>query len=583
MKKIQFVLKAVLLCLAFASCNPGDDNPASNQNDTTFAQNFGAAVSRDFIGQVVDKDSNPIQGVMVSIGSSTAQTDANGVFIINNATVNQRFAYIKAKKSGYIDGSRAMVPTAGKNKVTIMMLPSTPVATIQAGQTSEVALPSGTKIAFDGAFQDENGNDYSGAVQVAMYHLLPSNPKVDQLMPGMLYAQRSNNQEAVLATFGMLNVELKGAAGQKLNLKTGHVADIIMNIDASQLATAPNAIPLWHFDAEKGYWKEDGIATKVGNTYVGKVSHFSWWNCDTFSSVVSLTVTVADSNGNPVSNAGVSLVVNSTGFTSYILSTNADGQVSGLVPANQALTMNLYPAANCGVSDSSVIGPFSANTILPPVTLNAVSVVSTHVTGTLLQCNGSNVTNGYVLLSRNGNNSVVPVTNGAFSFNELYCNSNPGFTLKGVDYQNLQTTGTISYTFTPTTTTIGNLQACTAVSEFISYQIDNQPTVFFFDQIQAGFQGGPNIGFNINANSPTNGIYIWGNTNVPGTYTSSNFNIESSGIGFIGATTTNTMLFQLNQVGAVGGYIDMTFSGTYTDFNNVTHNLTGVVHVLRDY
>ena len=64
--------------------------------------------------------------------------------------------------------------------------------------------------------------------------------------------------------------------GQKLNLKEGHTAEIVVQIDDSQLATAPNTITLWHFDEEKGYWKEDGVATKVGNKYVGEVSHFSW-------------------------------------------------------------------------------------------------------------------------------------------------------------------------------------------------------------------------------------------------------------------------------------------------------------------
>lgn len=586
MKKIHFLLKVVFISLAFASCNPSDDSPSSSQNDDAFAENFGATANRDFIGQVVDKDNHPIQGVTVSIGTSTAQTDVNGVFIINNANVRQKFAFIQAKKIGYIDGSRAMVPTSGKNNVKIMLLPNTPIATIQSGQSSEVALPSGTKVTFDGSFQDENGSDYSGAVQVAMFHLLPSDENIDKLMPGMLYAQRSNNEEAVLATFGMINVELKGTLGQKLNIKSGHTAEISMLIDDTQLSTAPSSIPLWHFDETKGYWKEDGVATKIGNKYIGEVSHFSWWNCDTFSSTVSLTVTVVDANGNPVSNAGVQLVVNSTGFTSYIQSTNANGQVSGLVPANQALTMSLYPTLNCGVSNTNTIGPFSSDTVLPAVTIDASSAISTQVTGTLLKCNGNNVTNGYVLLKRNNNFSLSAVSNGNFSFNELYCNGNTEFTLKGIDYESLQTTDSISYNFTPITTAIGNMQACNAVTEFISYQIDNQPTVILFESIQAGYQSGPSIGFYISAynQGSGNGFNLGSDTNVLGTYgPTSSFYIEASQIGYISATTTNMMQYNLNQFGAVDEYIDMTFNGTYNDFNGTTHTLTGVVHVIRDF
>src|SRR6478672_8027233 len=97
------------------SCEPSDDNSGSSVTDEQFAQNFGAAASRDFIGQVVDMDNHAIAGATVTIGSSTVQTDANGVFIINNADVHEKFAYVKATKSGFLDGSRALVPTTGKN------------------------------------------------------------------------------------------------------------------------------------------------------------------------------------------------------------------------------------------------------------------------------------------------------------------------------------------------------------------------------------------------------------------------------------------------------------------------------------
>ena len=76
--------------------------------------------------------------------------------------------------------------------------------------------------------------------------------------------------------------------------------------------------------------------------------------------------------------------------------------------------------------------------------------------------------------------------------------------------------------------------------------------------------------------------YIWGNTSIPGTYFTPTFQIEGSGVGYIGSSTVNTIQFILNQFGPVGGYIDMTFSGTYQDANNQSHTLTGVAHVIRD-
>lgn len=583
MKKLVHVFSLFLLATAFISCNLDDSKPTNVQDDDTFAENFGSAVNRDFIGQVVDVDNHPIQGVTISIGTSSTLTDSNGIFVINNAPVHQNFAYIKAIKTGYINGSRSMIPTTGKNNVKIMLMPYAPLETIQSDVESEVSIYSGTKVKFDGAFQDENGNDYSGVVSVSMFHLTPSDENISKLMPGMLYAQAFNNSEAMLQTYGMINVELRGSTGQRLNIKKGHKAEITLRIDDSQLATAPSTIPLWHFDEEKGYWKEDGLATKVGNKYVGEVSHFSWWNCDYPYPTVSLTVKVVDNSGNPISNVGVGLTL--SGATFPVLGyTNVDGIVAGLIPANQTLTMNVYSDySNCNSNNivyTTTIGPFNTDTILPNVVITSTAnVLISEVQGTLLKCDNTNVTNGYVVLSKYGNMSFSPVTNGAFSFHEIYCSNDTQFTLKGVDIENFQQTDTIAYNFTVPLTTIGNLQACNAIDEFISYQLDSQPTVFLVNNV-AAYQ--LQTALTLQASGQENqSLYIWGNTMSPGIYDSTTFIMEGYPVGFVDSTTPNTMQYNLNQVGAVGEFVDMTFSGTYNDQTGV-HTITGVAHIRRD-
>ena len=583
MKKFQFLLALFLLSIAFSSCNPNDDDNANNTNNTSFSGNFGAKVDRDFIGQVVDTNNQPIPNVTVKIGTSTVQTDINGVFIINQANVNERFAYITAKKVGFIDGSRALVPTNGKNNVRIMMIPNTPISTIQSGVSSEVALPSGTKVVFDGAFETETGIAYSGSVAVSMFHLAASNENISSLMPGMLYAQATDGSAKVLETFGMMQVELKGSAGQKLQIAKTHSAQISMPIDASQLATAPNTIPLWHFDEENGYWKQEGSASKIGNKYVGNVSHFSWWNCDAFSSTVSLTIKVVDSNGNPLSNIGVGLVVTSSNFTSYIQYTDNNGQVSGVIPANQTLTLNIYSLSQCTTLpvNTMSIGPFSLNTILPDIVLNTSgNILTTMVKGNLLKCDNTNVTNGYVFLDYGNRTLLTTVTNGAFGFYTTYCSSATNFKLKGIDYDNLQTTDSITYNFTTPVTNIGNLNACNAVTEFISYQLDNNPTVFLIQNVVGAEDGG----LYISGSNQNETLRIYGNTITPGTYTTSQlFSIEGQGNNiFVGNNLTiNTMQFHLNSFGMVGEFIDMTFNGTFNDLVG-THTLTGVAHVIRN-
>ena len=86
--------------LLIMSCETNDDAyvPEENQ-ETTINYDFGASVSKDFMGQIIDEDKNPILNATVKIGSSQAFTDANGIFIIKNASVKSNFAYIKATKA----------------------------------------------------------------------------------------------------------------------------------------------------------------------------------------------------------------------------------------------------------------------------------------------------------------------------------------------------------------------------------------------------------------------------------------------------------------------------------------------------
>ena len=204
MKKTTHFLSILLILFLFSNCN-NDDNSNGNGRDVSaesFVENFGNSTSRDFMGQVVDKNNLPVSGASIKIGSTTVQTDANGIFIANGASVYEKHAFIKVSKAGFIDGSRSMVPTSGKNSVRIMLIPSTPTATIAAGSASEVSLPSGTKVNFDGSFEDENGNAYSGTVQVSLFHLTTSDENLSELMPGSFYAQNESGAEAILETFG---------------------------------------------------------------------------------------------------------------------------------------------------------------------------------------------------------------------------------------------------------------------------------------------------------------------------------------------------------------------------------------------
>lgn len=586
MTKLYSLLMILMILVSCKSDSFIDlENQQQGNQETNF--NFGNSVQRNFHGLVLATNGTPVSGATVTIGSATVQTNSKGLFVIKNADVKENFAYVKVTKAGFVNGSRTMVPTNGSNRINIMMIPATNTSTIASGATATVSLPNGTKVKFDGSFKDASGNAYSGNVNVAMFHLKSSDQYLNELMPGSLLANSTAGNARIMETFGMLHVQLTGTSGQNLQIANGHTAEMTVAIDASQTSTAPATIPLWAFNETTGIWQEEGSATKVGNAYVGNVSHFSWWNCDAQFPQAILNVHIQNSTAQPLSNVTVKLFRQNQNSTSAI--TEGNGNASGIIPAGENLTLKIYDACN-NVIMTNNIGPFTnnSNNTLPAITISQSLSNTITITGTLKDCSGNNVTNGVANLSYASStnyfsNYSTQVTNGSFSFNVLSCASSQQLTFSGADFANLQTTGDINFTATSPTTNLGNLTVCTATTEFITSQTDAQAIKYFISPINAGGNSqspAPIPGFYVSSQNAATGSFSLSSQNLPGVGTfTSNFSLESSG-GFINANGNNLTL-QISNYGAIGQYIDFTINGTYTNTTG-SHTLSVTGHVLRD-
>jgi len=148
--------------------------------------------------------------------------------------------------------------------------------------------------------------------------------------------------------------------------------------------------------------------------------------------------------------------------------TNNSGQVSGLVPSNETLTMNIYYSnLSCGnqLVYSQQIGPFSSNSVLPTVVLPSLSSQTTIIQGNLVNCSNNPVTNGYVWLQYSGQFLYTAVSNGSFSFSALNCSSaSANFTLQGYDFETLKATNEQSGILNNQTVSIGTLQTCSSTN-----------------------------------------------------------------------------------------------------------------------
>ena len=600
--KIISALLCIIL-LVLTSCQKDDGISSGQQQETipdTFSEYFGNEISRDFLGTVIDKNHNPIEGATITIGNETATTDSNGVFIIRDANVNERFGYVKAEKSGYIHASRSVVPSNGTNKVTIMMLEETVVGTVSSGSSSTVTIDGGSSVSFDGNFTKEDGTAYEGSVDVIIHHLDPTDNDMSMQMPGMLYAENEDGAERMLQTLGMLAVELRGSGGEDLNLAEGSTSEIKIPVDASLMSIAPATIPLWYFDEVNGYWKEEGFATLQGNMYVGTVSHFSFWNCDIPAEAIMLCVEVLDEDGKELNNLTISITSNTFGTTYGY--TNEIGQVCGYVPSNESLVLNIYNYAICGNTPLHIetIGPFSLDSGISVIVPENPSIIEETVIGTFNNCDGNPITEGYVQITYGGTTFTDAVNNdGSFEIIMLRCFEENTFSLIGSDFNNLQTTGEIYYTFTSSLTDIREINACNTIDEFITYSIDDGavqklyidsedlatgswsykiqlhggPGGLVFDKITINVPnelGSYNVGDNLGYNDEV--VEIWlrfienGNNSL--------YDLDSP--------EEHNITINVNKAAQyVGDYIDVNFSGDFSYYGNPTRTIVGSAHIKK--
>lgn len=591
----------LLLLLAFflTSCvEPVYDLEDQQQTIPEFQYSYGNEVNRDFYGQVLDRSGNPVSGATVSAGSSTVQTNIKGFFILKDAPVKEKFAHLKVTKAGFVDASRVLFPTSGDNRVNIMMIPATTTSTISTGTASSVSLPDGTLVKFDGNFKDSNGNPYSGNVNVAVFNLKTSDTYFNETMPGSLLASNSEGEAQMLESFGMMHVQLTGTAGQDLQISNN--AQITYPIDPSQISTAPATIPLWSFNEEMGIWIEEGKANKIGNKYVGNVSHFSWWNCDVPNDFAHLSITLTDSSNQPLTGLKVGLKTTSMTNELYAFS-NGSGVASGMVIANQTLEVKVYDL--CGnIIYSGNVGPFnnaSSNNL--PITISSTTSQHFNVTGILQNCAGTNITNGLVHLSSPTNsnyfqNNIQLVTNGSFSFSSYFCGTSPQFTLTGYDYDALQTSASINFTGAFPTTNLGVITTCNTANEYITYTINSSQVVTLMGPFNTKTASTPGTQSNLGIGSVgsfTSGIPYFNfsvspnvaNQIVTGTtFTGSYFCYFSNSTNLSMLQVSHNGLFEFTNVGPIGGYIDFNFTTTWVDpATSAIHSASGTGHVIRDF
>ncbi len=482
-KSLLFVVTAMsLLAVFFISCQPDLDDPNPPGNPGTGTQvNDNIMVTAGIRGIVINENGQPMSGTTGTISTYTATTYRCGMFYFKNISMSKANAAVKVEQTGYFTAFKTFPATAGRtHTVRLRLIPKTSTGNFVATSGGTINIAGGGKMVMPaGAVTDASGNAYTGQVNVAMAWINPESTTLPELVPGDLRGITTGGEERGLSTYGMIGVELTSPSGQVLKIASGKTAELTFPVPPSLQGSAPATIDLWHFDEATARWKQDGTATKTGNNYIAQVSHFSFWNCDAPYPMVNFCVTAVNANGNaPLINVQVR-IKRPNGTYGYGW-TDSLGDVCGKVPKGEALVMEVLDQCN-NVVFTQNIGPYNTDFTLGQVAVVIPPANSLTITGTVVNCANTNVTNGYAIVYTSGAYGYnVPVTNGTFSLTILRCGSSSvNFTVIGVDNNAVQQSVPVSGTGTSGTVNVGTIQACgTSSSQYVELIINGTPYNF---------------------------------------------------------------------------------------------------------
>ncbi|MEO8770713.1 MAG: hypothetical protein ABI402_11525 [Ferruginibacter sp.] len=565
---LPFLLLIALSSIIFVACKKDikSDDPVVTPTENHLAIPAATPVTGSVSGVIVDENNSPVSAAEVKCSGSTFTTDANGLFVIKNVPLDKYVSTVTVNKAGYYKGIRSFAATPTMNYVSIKLIPKALTSSVSATAGGTVNLSNGTILTLqpNGVVIKSSGAAYSGTVNVYASYIDPTTSDFSARVPGSMMGQDASNMY-VLASTGMMAVELESSTGEALQLATGKQASIKLPIPSSLTSKAPATIDTWSLD-DRGVWIKENTATKNGDFYEMQVSHFSFWNCDFPLNAIYLTIHLQDQNNQPLTNTDVALTVppSASVWTTTQGYTDSLGNVSGLVPYGTAISLsvisNIY---NCTTPIyTQAIGPF---TVDASITVTATLSVDEYliVTGTANDCGNQPIHSGTAVVYAGQYGAFyTSISNGTYTVTVPYCGNITTVNALVLDNATQAYASSNIIAISGNTITIPLLTACTV----------GQPATFDVLACQVG--GTYTVGTAVGA---SNYMSVSLNVITPGTYSVSQ--TLPNGVTFSASGTFTTLGTQTIQLQASGTPTSAGSSVFTLIFSNGTSGCTAQMYV----
>jgi hypothetical protein len=314
-----------------------------------------------FSGKVTTQDGTPLAGAAIEVnGAAVATSDAGGAFA---ALVDKASYYVvNVGRAGFADYSR--IYDHG-NVRDVYPLVRAQVQTVDPTRVIDVVdrreelvrnnmrgvrliLQPNSLVAEDGSAAVLPLINQSATLNLA-----------NGEMPGN-FGAIAGGRETNLISFGAAYTLFTDSSGRHYNLRPGTTATIVLPVPDAMVATAPDQIVLWSYDAKTGLWDDSAGSAKLdraSRSYIGEVRHFSTINADiAYVDAACLKLTVDASVPLAELKAKISYVSGPTAFaqTPEILLDEVDNAMFRL-PADDVVKIEILDAGGTAVISSAVI------------------------------------------------------------------------------------------------------------------------------------------------------------------------------------------------------------------------------------
>lgn len=223
---------------------------------------FGDAGS--FSDMIITSNKNNLRSVMVEGNSFSFSVRCDESFILS------------FEKEGFVPLHKA-IDNCNEKEIDVSMTRMTEFKEVSIEKKNDIVM-DGMKASFEGSDLVVLGtNNKPAKAKVSLTSFDITNPSEAAAFPGDFAGEMINGSEVGLESFGFAKIVAQDEKGNNLDFNNGSKGMLItFPIADSKLAEAPDTMPLWYFDEEKGTWIEEGIGNKVCEgtkcSYVGYIT-----------------------------------------------------------------------------------------------------------------------------------------------------------------------------------------------------------------------------------------------------------------------------------------------------------------------